>query len=232
MSILWSVPFFITVLFRLFSHDSRDTNETRMGFVRFLSLSLAALMIIYFMVIIFRQVIPQSPNISPERSVYFVPFEMIGRCFENIGEWGLSYIVWNGTLLAPLTFSLMILSPRVKFWHILFISFAFGLTIEIFQFAFNTGSVYSDDVILYVFGGFMGFLFKKILDYLRSLFTIGQDKNMLSLKYTPIESRPQRAVTETFDVDEKEDFDENFSDTSEFQLITDELLREHSEKNG
>lgn len=232
-AMLWAIPFFITILFRLFAHDARDTNEMRMGFVRFLSLSLAALLVIYVIIVVFRQIIPQSPDLSPEHSIYYVPFERIGECFQEYDNGGITYLLWNTLIVAPLTFSLMILSERIKLLHVLFISFAFGMAIEIFQFAFNTGTVYVDDIILYLIGGLFGFLFKKMLDYLRSLFTIGQDKHMLSFNYTPLDNRAQRAAAAYSPAEEKEDkedFDENFSDTSEFQLITDELIEEHIQK--
>lgn len=224
ISILWAVPFFMTVLIRLFSHDARDTNETRMAFVRFLSLGVTALMILYIMVVVFRQIIPASPNLSPERSIYYVPFQRIVECFEHAGEWGMGYLMWNAFIVTPLTFSLMILCPKIKLWHILFVSFAFGLTIEIFQFAFNTGTVFVDDMLLYVLGGLVGFLLKRAIDYLRSLFTVGQDNTMMSLDYTPLEGRPQSVIEE---FEEEDDFDKNVSDTSEFQLITDEVIKEH-----
>lgn len=225
LSILWAVPFFVIVLLRLFSHDARDTNETRVSFVRFLSLSVTAMMILYIMAVVFRQIIPETPNLSPERSIYYVPFQRIADCFEHAGEWGIGYLLWNIFVISPLTFGLMILNPKLKLWHILFVSFAFGLTIEIFQFAFNTGVVFVDDIILYIIGGLVGYLIKRIIDYFRSLFTIGQEKTMLSLDYTPVEGRPRKVIEEF----EEEDFDENVSDTSEFQLITDEVIKEHPE---
>ena len=96
----------------------------------------------------------------------------------------------------------------MRWWQILFLSFAFGLTLEILQFSFNTGTVYVDDILLYIAGGMIGFFLKRLLDYIRSFITIGQDKTMLSLDYTPIGALKDTDASE----DEEEEDDEDFSD--------------------
>lgn len=188
MFVLWIVPFMMVVLIRMMAKDSKDTDESRQGFCRFLVLALRALMIIYILVVVFVQVIPHAPDISATRGIYYMPFVRIRECLEQAGEWGTVYLCWNGLILAPLTFSLLILNPKMRWWQILFISFACGLVLEIFQFSFNTGAVYVDDLILYIAGGFIGFLIKHLIDYIRSFITVGQDRTMLSFDYTPADA--------------------------------------------
>ena len=52
MFILWTVPFFLMVFARILLNSSKESEEFCAGFSRFLSLSLRALMLIYFFVII------------------------------------------------------------------------------------------------------------------------------------------------------------------------------------
>lgn len=208
MFILWTVPFLFVVILRLLARDNKDTNETRRGFCRFLSLSLRALMIIYILVIVFVQVLPHAPSMSTTRGIYYIPFDRIRECLEQAADWGTLYLCWNGLILVPLTFSLLILNTKMRWWQILFLSFAFGLTLEILQFSFNTGTVYVDDILLYIAGGMIGFFLKRLLDYIRSFITIGQDKTMLSLDYTPIGALKDTDASE----DEEEEDDEDFSD--------------------
>ena len=186
MFILWTVPFLFVVILRLFARDSKDTDETRRSFCRFLSLSLRALMVIYLLVIVFVQVLPRAPSTSSTRGIYYIPFDRIRECIDHAAEWGTLYLCWNGLIQVPLTFSLLVLNPKIRWWQMLFISFAFGLTLEILQFSFNTGTVYIDDLLLYMTGGMVGFFLKRLIDYIRSFLTIGQDRTMLSLDYTPL----------------------------------------------
>ena len=228
MFILWTVPLFITMLMRLFSHEPRDSDESRAGFCRFLVLSLRGLVIIYLLVLVFVQILPSSPNTLPgSRTIYFIPTQRIGQCIENINTWGLLYLLWNGLLLAPLSFSITILRPRTRWWTILFVSFVLGLTVEILQFSFNTGTVYVDDIILYLIGGMLGFFLKHIVDSIRSVITLGTEKTMLSFRFTPVVTAPQ-GIIESYeedeeqpekDEDDEEDFDSDFSDTSEFPAL-------------
>ncbi len=201
MFIIWVVPFLMTVLVRLFINDSRDTDDARIGFARFLSLSLRALMIIYIMVIVFNQIIPAAPDFSTNRGIYYMPFEQIRSCFDHLDQWGLLYLLWNGLILMPLTFSILVLNSRIRWWQILFISFAFGLTLEIFQFSFNTAYVYVDDVILYITGGMIGLLIKRTIDGIRSLITKGRERTMLSLDYTPVNPETRKSEEDDSDDD-------------------------------
>ena len=220
MFIIWIVPFLFTVIVRMSINDHRDTDDSRMGFARFLSLSLRALMMIYIMVIIFVEIIPIAPDMINNRSTLYIPFSRFQECFENAFEWGIRYMLWNGLILMPLSFSLMILNHRIRWWHALFISFAAGLTIEIFQFALNTGTVYVDDLLLYIVGGIIGVVLKWLIDRIRFRITKGQEKHMLSLEYTPV-----NAGNDTLEVYEEEelsneeliieDFDEELDKTLE-----------------
>ena len=114
MFIIWVVPFIFAVVLRTFSRDGRDLDDLRQGFSRFLSLSLRALMIIYILVMVFRQLLPHYPKISMNRSIYYLPFVKIQECLENFSSWGGIYLFWNGLILMPLTFSLLVLNPKIR----------------------------------------------------------------------------------------------------------------------
>ena len=186
MVLLWTVPFVLVVVMRMFLKEPKDNNDKRQSFTRFLSLSLRAMMILYIMLLIFRHIIPHAPDMTASRNIYYVPLFRIRECLNNAGEWGIRYLLWNGLLLAPLSFSLLIVNPKIRWWQIMFISFAAGLALEVFQFSLNTGTVYIDDLLLYLLGGLIGVWMKKLIDYIRSVFTAGQDRTMLSLDYTPL----------------------------------------------
>lgn len=184
MFISWVVPFFFTVTIRVLRNGLGDTSDSRMRFSHFLLISMRALMMIYILVVVFRQLLPYRPYMSEARSFDMRLFGMIGDCLNGTHENGIVYLLWNGLILAPLSFSLMILNPRMKLWHLTIICFATGVTLEILQFAFNTGIVCSDDVFLYMFGGGTGFLLKHFIDLVRSAITSGQERCMLSFSYT------------------------------------------------
>ncbi len=209
MLILWVVPFLFVVLLRLTAKDQKDTNDTRRSFCRFLSLSLRAMMILYIMVVVFVQILPHMPSTSVQRSIYYVPFTRIQECLDNAAEWGTLYLCWNGLLLMPLSFSLLILNPKIRWWQILFISFAAGLALEIFQFSFSTGTVYVDDILLYLAGGMIGVFIKRLIDYIRSFITVGQDRTMLSLDFTPVGGLDEN--DENDDDEEEMEQEENLS---------------------
>ncbi len=184
MFILWVVPFFLAVSIRLMRNGLGDTSDSRMRFSHFLLFAIRSLMMIYILVIVFRNLLPYRPHMSEERNFDMRLFGMIGDCLNGTNENGMIYLLWNGLILAPLSFSLMILNPKMKLWHLTIICFSTGVTFEIIQFALNTGIVCSDDVFLYMFGGAVGFLLKRLIDLIRSAITSGQDKCMLSFSYT------------------------------------------------
>lgn len=184
MFISWVVPFFFTVTIRVLRNGLGDTSDSRMRFSHFLLIAIRALMMIYILVIVFRHLLPYRPYMSEARELDLRLFGMIGDCLNGTHENGILYLLWNGLLLAPLSFSLMILNPKMKLWHLTIICFSTGVTLEIIQFALNTGTVCSDDVFLYMFGGGIGFLLKRFIDLVRSAITSGQDRCMLSFSYT------------------------------------------------
>ena len=71
------------------------------------------------------------------------------------------------------------------------ICFCVGVTLEILQFVLNTGTICSDDILLYMTGGIVGYLLKHFIDLIRSAITSGQDKCMLSFSYT-LKQQPNR----------------------------------------
>ena len=186
MFILWTVPFLLAVLLRLFTVGKRDTNDLRLGFSRFLSLSLRALLFIYILVLVFKQIMPNKPDVVASRMIYYMPFVKISDCINGVDGSSFAYIIWHCLILLPLTFSLLILNPHIRWWYMLLISFAAGLAIEILQFSLNTGVVYTDDIIMYLVGGVLGIFLKRLIDKIRSVVTAGEETTMLSLDYTQI----------------------------------------------
>lgn len=184
MFISWVVPFFFAVTVRLLRNGPGDTSDSRMRFSNFLVLAIRSLMIIYILVIIFRHLLPYRPHMSEERVFDLRLFGNITECLDGTRENGVLYLWWHSLILAPLSFSLLILNPKIKLWHLTIICFSTGVTLEIIQFALNTGTVCSDDVFLYMLGGAAGFLLKHFLDLIRSAITSGQDRCMLSFSYT------------------------------------------------
>lgn len=188
MLVMWSVPFLMAVLFRMFTVGKRDTNEFRLSFTRFLTLSLRGLMIIYIMILVFRQIIPSKPDMVSNRELYYMPFQKISECIQGMNGNNIAYIVWHVLIVVPLVFSIMVLSPRIRWWYIIIITLAFGLTIEVLQFSLNTGSVHTDDMIMYLCGALAGMILKLMLDGIRSIITGGEERTMLSLDYSPVTS--------------------------------------------
>ncbi len=184
MFISWVVPFFFAVTVRLLRNGSGDTSDSRMRFSNFLISAIRSLMIIYVLVIVFRHLFPYRPHMSEARDFDFMLFGKITECLDGSYDNGIVYLLWHSLILAPLSFSLLILNPKIKSWHLLIICLSTGLTLEIIQFALNTGTICIDDVILYMIGGAAGFLLKHFIDLVRSAITSGQDRCMLSFSYT------------------------------------------------
>ncbi len=205
MFILWTVPFFLMVFTRVLLNKSKDTEELRSGFSRFLSLSLRALMLIYFFVIIFKQVMPHSPDTVNAREINYMPLSKINECLDDTEGSGMIYMIWHSLIVAPLTFSLLILNPKIKWWQMLIISLAFGVTIEVLQFSLNTGTVYVDDLFMYLIGGIIGFLLKCMIDVLRSVITKGDEKTLLDLSYSPVDTGYDQDEYDAADDDESEE---------------------------
>ncbi len=194
MFILWSVPFFIVVTSRMLLHPPRDTNDRRKGFVRFLSLSLRALFIIYILVVVFNMIIPQEPSVTAERQIDVVIFDRIGQCLNGQHKNGFLYILWHCLILMPLTFGLLIVNPKIRWWHLMIISVAVGVTIELIQFSLNSASACIDDLMMYLIGAGIGIGLKHLIDYLRSVISMHEDTVMLSLDYTPIKRQKEKNV--------------------------------------
>lgn len=186
MFVLWTVPFMLMVIIRTFTVGKYDTGHNRLRFARFLSLSLRALMIIYILVLVFKQIMPHRPDMINSRSIYYMPLTKIKDCIYGTNGGSTAYLIWHCLILAPFTFSLLILNSKLRWYNILIINLATGLTIEILQFSLNTGIVYTDDFIMYTFSGFAGMILKLLIDKIRYFVTRKEEKNMMSLDYTPI----------------------------------------------
>lgn len=188
MFIIWTVPFFCMTSLRILLPDYGDTNEQCMGYARFLTLSMRAMLIMYGMVIVFKMIFPYKPNIDIPHEIDFMIFNKIQECIANIYNNGILYMVCHTLILLPLSFYFLLLIPTLKWWHILIISLTFGITIEILQYSFNTGTACIDDIIMYIVGAMIGTIIKHSIDKLRSILTYGQDNCMLSMNYTSIKN--------------------------------------------
>ena len=184
MFISWVVPFFLAVTVRLLRNGLGDTSDSRMRFSNFLVSAIRSLMIIYLLVIVCRHLFPYRPHLSEARDFNFILFGKITECLDGSYENGILYLLWHSLILAPLSFSLLILNPKIKSWHLFIICICTGLTLEVIQFALNTGTICIDDILLYMLGGAAGFLLKHFIDLIRSAITSGQDRCMLSFSYT------------------------------------------------
>lgn len=184
--ILWLAPFIFVVIIRLLSGRTNDNGDVRRSFVRFLSLSLKAMMIVYLITIIFRVVIPVKPDFDGERDLLLIPFSMVERCVTGEQPAGAEYIIWNCLILAPLTFYLSVTVSRVRVWHSLIIAFALGLTLEALEFILNTGPACIDDMFMYLIGALIGILLKEAIDFMRRIITLDQERIILTCDYTPV----------------------------------------------
>lgn len=199
MFIMWVIPFFFMTMTRLLQGGKYDNNESRMGFSRFLLLSMRALLILYSLVIIFMMIIPYRPRTESPREIDFMIFSRIGDCIKNIHEDGTKYILWHNFILAPLTFYLLVLIPKIKLWHLLIISGTFALTVEALQYLLNTGTACLDDIIMYIIGAVIGIMLKHLIDSVRSVLTSGKDDCMLSYSYTPIKRKTDTSAAVIID---------------------------------
>ena len=189
MFIMWVIPFFFMTIIRLLQSGIYDNNESRMGFSRFLWFSMKALLILYFIIIILKMIIPYKPHTESPREIDFVLFNRITECIKNVHQDGTKYIMWHSFILAPLTFYLLILIPKIRWWHLLIISTTFSITIEALQYLLNTGTACLDDIIMYTVGAVIGILLKHLIDSVRSVLTSGKDDCMLSYSYKPIKQK-------------------------------------------
>ena len=205
MLVMWTVPFLMAVVFRMITVGKRDTNDFRLSFTRFLTLSLRGLMIIYILILVFRQIIPGKPDMVSNREIYYMPFQKITECFQGENGNSIAYLIWHILVVVPLIFSIMVLIPRIRWWYIVIITLAFGLTIEVLQFSLNTGLVHTDDIILYLFGAVLTIILKRVLDGIRSVITHGEDTTMLSLDYAPVNGEEYEEIDEDDEDEEDEE---------------------------
>lgn len=183
--IMWMTPFLFVVFLRLISGRTNDNGDIRRSFVRFLVLSLRAMLIVYLITILFRVVIPVKPDMDSERDLLLIPFSMVERCISGEQPAGVEYIIWNCLILAPLTFYLSVMVPKFRIWHSLIIALALGLTLEAFEFILNTGPACVDDLIMYLIGALLGVIIKETIDLMRAIITMNQEKVILTCDYSP-----------------------------------------------
>lgn len=183
MFILWVTPFVFAVALRLIMNTSRKKSEQRRSFVRFLSLSMKALIIIYVMVLVFKLIIPVKPHTENERELLPMLSQRIAPCITGEHANGIEYIIWHCIIIAPLTFYLSVLIPEFRVWHGVIIAVALGLTVEAIQFLLNTGAACSDDIIMYTSGALLGIFLKRSIDFLRRGITGGKEAVILSYEY-------------------------------------------------
>lgn len=190
MFLLWFIPFVVCMVFRLLSTGKNDNNESRRGFASFMSLSMRALLVMYVIVIIFKLIMPERPS-QDERETDLMILSRITQCLNGTHENGIAYIMWHCIVLAPLSFYLSVLVPKLKVWQIVIIAACFGIATEVMQFIFNTATACTDDILMLIVGAVLGILFKKAIDKLRSVITKGEDLNMLSFEYAHLMVKPK-----------------------------------------
>ncbi len=186
MFFLWVVPFIFAVVMRLLSSGIGDNNEKRRSFVRFMTLSMKAFLIIYILVVIFKLIIPAQAAEQEDRQIEWMIFSRISDCLNGTHEHGKAYIVWHCIIFAPIAFFLTVLVPKFKIWHIAIFAAAAGIAVEAMQYILNTAAACTDDILMYIVGALFGFLLKHGIDFIRFFLTHGQDPCMLSFEYTPI----------------------------------------------
>lgn len=186
MFILWVVPFLFGITMRLLTGQAADTNDSRRKFIRFMSLSMNSLLMIYGIVLILRMIIPTAPNMQGERIISVEPLAYVKECLQGSEKGTLLVLIWNSIILAPLTFYLSVLIPHFKIIHGIILGLILGVALEGLQFLFNTEAVHLDDVILYIIGAMLGIGIKYAINGLRYLLSQGRDPCMLTLEYIPI----------------------------------------------
>ena len=83
MFILWVVPFLFGITMRLLTGQAADTNDSRRKFIRFMSLSMNSLLMIYGIVLILRMIIPTAPNMQGERIISVEPLAYLTECLQG-----------------------------------------------------------------------------------------------------------------------------------------------------
>lgn len=185
MFLLWIIPFSFVLTLRLLSIGG-DSNRKRMSFVRFMALSMYALLIIYGIVLIFKLIIPAKPRPESSREMELMIFSRIASCLAPERENGIQYIVWHCIIFAPLSFYLSVLIPRFRVWHAMILGVAIGLGVEALQYLMNTSTACTDDILMYVLGAVLGVCIKRVVDFARSVLTGGRDVCMLSFDFIPV----------------------------------------------
>lgn len=193
--LLWIVPFLFVLVLRLLTNDITDTNDSRRSFVRFMSLSMGALLIIYGIVFVFMLIIPSKPDLQSERTIMPLPFSRINECLDEESEHGIAYLIWHCIIFAPLTFHLSVLIPRFRILHGVILAAALGVAVEALQYMLNTGAACLDDILMYIIGAVIGICLKYAVNALRSVLTQGRDSCMLSLEYNPIPRKRKGEAT-------------------------------------
>ncbi len=186
MFVLWAVPFAFALATRLLTNEAADSNDLRRSFIRFMSLSMGSLLIIYGIILILKMIIPIPPNMQGEREFYIMPLAHIGECFKDSKNGSVIQLILDGIILLPLSFYLSVLIPRFRILHGIILGIILGAAIEGMQFLFDTGTAYLDDVFLYIIGAVLGICIKYALNGLRSILSGGKDNCMLSLEYIPL----------------------------------------------
>ena len=148
-----------------------------------MNISMWSLEVVFGIILILRVILPRTPGSDGERRILLGFFERIGPCLTGEYENGIKYILFHILMGMPLIFHLSIIIPKIRVWHILIITGAFGLTVEALQYLFHTSAACTDDMILYLLGAIAAVLVRTIINGLRSVLTCGEDKDMLSFEY-------------------------------------------------
>lgn len=113
---------------------------------------------ILYMMMLFRIVTFQDVNFSPFN---LIPFKEMFR-YEFGSKLFIKNVVGNVLMLVPYGFFISYILKEKRVWSILLLSFCASFTIEVTQ--YRIGRVFDiDDILLNVFGGFLGYVFYYII---------------------------------------------------------------------
>jgi len=178
--LLWLIPFIIYTVIRLLSPAGRPLNATYFPFFKRTSVCFGIMYTIFFLCVFF---LFRAMNIyhkyDLEHDFNIIPFKTLSLMLSiNDPAYVFKNLIGNIFFFFPPGFYMAVLLKKAKWYHALLCILLLSSSIEALQYIFDTGTADVDDVLLNVIGFLFGFLFKYILDGIRSLRTGGKEKTI------------------------------------------------------